>query len=80
MQRFCCFPFNETPEINVRMDCISTCCASDTKTEDTNVSDNTEHSIGREKKRSCFCKKRRTYLKNQANVDQGTKITEVKNE
>ena len=62
------------------MDCISTCCASDTKTDDTDVSDYTEQSIQREKKRSCCCKKRQTYCKNQANVDQGTKMIEVKNE
>ena len=28
MQKLCCIPFNETPEINVRLNCVSTCCTS----------------------------------------------------
>ena len=28
MQKLCCFPCNETPNVNVEMKCISTCCAS----------------------------------------------------
>ena len=26
MQKLCCIPLNETPEIDVRLNCISTCC------------------------------------------------------
>ena len=73
MQRFCCFPLNETPNINVKMDCISTCCASDANTQegvDDDVNDQSQKPIKREKKRSCCCKKRRTTSNSQANVDE----------
>ena len=26
MQKLCCIPFSETPEIAVRLNCVSTCC------------------------------------------------------
>ena len=34
MSKLCCFPLNEPPEVNVKVHCISSCCASDLKTKD----------------------------------------------
>ena len=69
MQRFCCFPLNETPDITVRMNCISTCCASDTKAQDDNTNDKSLELVRKERKRSCCSTKKRKTSKTQANVD-----------
>ena len=28
MQKFCCFPCSETPNMNIDIKCVSTCCGS----------------------------------------------------
>ena len=67
MQRLCCFPLSETPEINVKVKCISSCCASDVKTEQD--SSEVQESNTHVRKRSCCCKKKRMSSKSQANVE-----------
>lgn len=33
MNKLCCFPLTETPEMKLKVNCISTCCASEMTTE-----------------------------------------------
>ena len=67
MQRLCCFPLSETPEVNMKVKCISSCCASDVKTEqDTNES---SEAVTHVRKRSYCYKKRHVSSKSQANVE-----------
>ena len=78
MQRLCCFPLSETPEVNVKVKCISSCCASDVKTEqETNESQET---VTRLRKRSCCCKKKRISSKSQAIVEGGVSNQNDRNE
>ena len=61
MSKLCCFPLSETPEFDVNVNCVSTCCASDTKSRD-NV-DNVcatelENPVLKREKQSCCCFKR----------------------
>ena len=69
MSKLCCFPLSEVPEIDVNVNCVSTCCASDTKSHD-NVDNVSCTDLGNsepiKEKRSCCCFKRRP-SKSQAN-------------
>ena len=67
MQRLCCFPLSETPEVNAKVKCVSSCCASDVKTEQD--ANETQETGTRVRKRSCCCKKKRIPSKSQANVE-----------
>ena len=81
MQKLCCFPFNETPEVNVKMNCVSTCCASDLKSnvEDTSCNESLKP-VKEHKKRSCCCKKKRSFSIPQANEREEVRETKLKNE
>lgn len=78
MQRFCCIPFNESPDVNVKMNCVSTCCASDLKSkENIDYNDDVKPETSY-KKHSCCCKKKRS--KSQANKKGKVEFDEMKNE
>ena len=66
MSRLCCLPLNEPPEVNVKVSCISSCCASEMETKDDiacNTSENVSH-VKRSNK--CCCGKKRKTFKSQA--------------
>lgn len=42
MNKLCCLPFTETPEMNMKVNCTSTCCASEMTAKD-------EHELSFEK-------------------------------
>jgi len=63
MSKLCCFPLSETPEVNVKMNCVSTCCASELRDNvrgdilDSvhDIKDGIEHDSV-----SCCCKKKKS--------------------
>ena len=77
MQKFCCFPLNDPPDINVKVNCTSACCASD-MTSNLDIPDNVNElqRNGKvyKKKQSCCCRKRRSH----ANKEKATQ--EMRNE
>lgn len=66
MNKLCCIPLNEPPEMNVKVNCISSCCASETKTKDSdwNEASGPRDQVKRTSK--CCCGKKRKTLKSQA--------------
>lgn len=81
MQKLCCFPLNETPDVNVKVNCVSTCCASDLKAnvEDTTCNDSIKP-VKEHKKRSCCCMKKRSLSNPQANEREEVVEIKLKNE
>lgn len=61
MNKLCCFPLNEPPEVNVKVHCVSSCCASDLNAKD-EVDCNVSQSVSQAKHSNtyCCCKKRRS--------------------
>lgn len=68
MNKLCCLPWTDTPEVTVKVNCVSSCCASEVKNDDDDdVVDGVsadERSVNKEKK-SC-CGKKRKFSKSHA--------------
>ena len=81
MQKLCCFPLNETPEVSVKVNCVSTCCASDLKAnvEDTPYNESAKP-VKAHKKRSCCCMKKRLFSNPQANEGEELRGKKLKND
>lgn len=59
MNKLCCFPLNEPPEVNVKVNCVSACCASEMKAED-EVSSVIANKLPHvERSNKCCCGKKR---------------------
>lgn len=71
MNKLCCFPLSETPEMAVKVNCISTCCASETKTDHDSAKEIENESEAKVDRASTFCcgKKHKTF-KSQAKEEE----------
>ena len=66
MNKLCCLPLGETPGVNVRLNCVSSCCASEMETKD-DISCNTAENMSHVKRSSkCCCGRKRKTFKSQA--------------
>lgn len=82
MNKLCCLPLTETPEVRVKVNCISSCCASDIKRddddEDENDGDNGNKDVmkparSREKSKKSCCGKKRLFSKSHAKTERREK-------
>ena len=66
MNKLCCFPLNEPPEVNVNVNCISSCCASEMKSKENTLHDFAENDSPVKRSNKCCCGKKRKFYKSQA--------------
>ena len=66
MNRLCCFPLSEPPEVTVKVNCVSTCCASEMRSKEEFVSDIANGASHVERSNKCCCGKKRKSSKPQA--------------
>ena len=75
MHKLCCVPLSETPEVGIKVNCISSCCASDVKSKDNDSHVNeadiidvttVQKPVRKEKRKKSCCGKKRLFFKSQA--------------
>ena len=73
----CCLPLSEPPEVTVRMNCVSACCASELDTQEEDVVCHDNNTLSKRSSKCCCGKKRKTF-KSQAKEE--VRSGEVKHE
>ena len=67
MNKLCCIPFNEPPEVSVKLSCISACCASELDAKDDIACNTADKEVSHVKRSSkCCCGKKRKTFQSQA--------------
>ena len=70
MNKLCCLPLSEPPEMNLKVNCVSSCCASETKTKDDDWDNTSQHADEVARTSKCCCGKRRKTSKSHAKQEQ----------
>ena len=66
MNKLCCMPLSEPPEVNVKLNCISSCCASEMKSKDDISCSTAEETSHVKRSNKCCCGKKRKTFTSQA--------------